>query len=1329
MDDETAGNSDDVFDYGELLHCLAEGALGTATDNPKRFSHVVLFDTMLDGVCRLDEEQEKEKVYSTLFDSGALSANYMSRRMFERLKCLLPRETMKKRRHHIRLADAVTEHVSDDVVELTLKFIGPNGMVKEYTGEFVVLQLESNDLIVGLPAMITHLWDFFVEAVESRSNSSPVTYPWQSSLNSMDDLRKPWASAPDGEEPEEIDSPLPVQFEYAHAFLGKPRVEAIKEYKDLWAEHVHPEFAKAEPVWELLGGKALEVFVPDNWEGIKGIKPLKINFRPDLPDRMKPKTRFINPRLYEAAEKEFKRLRGYFYEESRSPWASCLVMAPKATYPFIRFCGDYVEINKYIPTGHYYIPNVQYELDKIIMFKYFLDIDLTNAFHQIVLDPETAEKLSVQTPWGQFQPKFMPEGIGPGSGVLQETVRKIFEDFEDWCILMFDNALILAIDYQDAFQKLEKFIDRCIKHNVKLKFSKTWLGFEHVKFFGYDCEHTCYQLTDDRKKALMDIPFPTTGNRCKKMKSLMGVGVFFSPFVKNYTTHVAHLVDMTKPSFNWDEKTWKHNYRQEFEDFKLALQDSCKIFYPDYSLPWVLRTDASDYGVGAVLVQFFTREDGTVEEQVIAVTSKRFSEPATRWATIQKEGYGIFHGVHRFSYYLRGKEFIIETDHNNLQWMEASEVPMIVRWRIYLQSFPFQIRHIKGKNNVVADALSRLLMLHHVWLEDDIDTSTADHALATIQSVDVDELAPEQMDMLLLIHGDENDSLNGVFEKEELEEVVPTEVDPMQAEELFRQVHNGQQGHWGAEETWKRLNNLAPGHGLSIREVTELVKLCPNCQKNRRERASKLIPVARSLKPPHSRSAIGADSVMITPHGKQGEDHLLVVVNLFTKLTALYPAKGCTAQNLAQAIWSYWCTYGHTDMIISDKGSDFTSDLMRELTQLMGMRHVFSIVDKHSNGVERVNKEVVRHLRSMVFDRNVRDVFDDPTIIPSVQYILNTHVSSETGYSPFELTFGSMDKVYHEIFKDCTERPTHAFLQRLNENLKILCEASAQHQQALVRKRLPDESSPPQNLYKAGDLVLFDAGPKPNPKMASRHKGPFEVIRQRSNDVQVRDVNTGVVTEYSVGDLSPFFGSKNVAAQLALRDQEQHEVDCILSYRGNHDERYNCQFMVRFSDGDVRELTYTPDLRCEAFLNYCQSRRELYHITFDTALAKKFIRERNKQTISTVKPGDIAYVDLRVFGGRWYESLELPDWRNVTYVMEFQYTHWYMDKSFARNGYPDKNFSGTKTKISGKYILGGATDVWTTYKVWCFGETLNFDPSTMVLVSDELAATHPRILE
>jgi hypothetical protein len=96
---------------------------------------------------------------------------------------------------------------------------------------------------------------------------------------------------------------------------------------------------------------------------------------------------------------------------------------------------------------------VRHELEKIINYPIYLDIDLTNAFHQILLDRETAERLSVQTPWGQFQPRFMPEGIGPGSGVLQETVKKIYGDFGDWCILLFDNALLLATDYQDAYAK------------------------------------------------------------------------------------------------------------------------------------------------------------------------------------------------------------------------------------------------------------------------------------------------------------------------------------------------------------------------------------------------------------------------------------------------------------------------------------------------------------------------------------------------------------------------------------------------------------------------------------------------------------------------------------------------------------------------------------------------------------------------------------------------------------------------------------------------------------------------------------------------------------
>ena len=154
------------------------------------------------------------------------------------------------------------------------------------------------------------------------------------------------------------------------------------------------------PIIALLEGKGLDVFVPTSWEGITGLATLSLEFSDDLPARLKPKARKINPRMCDDEEKEFTRMRGYFYEESRSPWTSCLVIDPKATKPFIRICGDYVEMNKYIATGHYYIPTVRHKLDKIINYPLYLDIDLTNAFHQIPLHPDTMEKLSVQTPWG-----------------------------------------------------------------------------------------------------------------------------------------------------------------------------------------------------------------------------------------------------------------------------------------------------------------------------------------------------------------------------------------------------------------------------------------------------------------------------------------------------------------------------------------------------------------------------------------------------------------------------------------------------------------------------------------------------------------------------------------------------------------------------------------------------------------------------------------------------------------------------------------------------------------------------------------------------------------
>ena len=185
------------------------------------------------------------------------------------------------------------------------------------------------------------------------------------------------------------------------------------------------------------------------------------------------------------------------------------------------------------------------------------------------------------TPFGLKRPLYMPEGITPASGILQRTVMNIFSDFSEWTIALFDNLLVLCNGMDDGLDKLEKIIDRCHERNVVLKFSKSWIGFEEVKFFGYKVVSGKYELEEDRKQAVLDSPMP---KNAKGMQRFLGVGVFFNEFIPDYATEASKLYDMIKPTFNWNTSTWLEDYEAEFEKVKLALAGSVARYFPDYEL-------------------------------------------------------------------------------------------------------------------------------------------------------------------------------------------------------------------------------------------------------------------------------------------------------------------------------------------------------------------------------------------------------------------------------------------------------------------------------------------------------------------------------------------------------------------------------------------------------------------------------------------------------------------------------------------------------------------------------------------------------------------------
>ena len=578
-----------------------------------------------------------------------------------------------------------------------------NGEKHEIEETFLIFDMNGgNDAIIGLPTIVRKLLDLFVSMLyEANKLCSEIERDVVSNLfvDSSSAVDKgvpvePWSQPKDEIAQEDLETPLPGCFVDALHHMEKGVVEAELEYKALFSDHVAAEFAKTTEVIHLLETKGLGVFVPQNWDGVKGIV-VDIKFKPDMPSSMKPASRPIASKLFDTARVELNRLLQYHLRPSNSPVASPIVVAPKATAPFIRICGDYIKVNKFVVCDHYPTPIVLHELNKIMGFKVFVDLDMVNAYHQFRLSDHTSQMLSMQTPFGQFEPVFMPEGVSPASHVLQKAVTEIFGDFSAWTVVIFDNILILANDFQDAYMKMERVLDRCIERNIFLKFSKSWLGFDSAVYFGYLVRHNRYELTPERKKAITEIPFPTTP---KGMSSFLGKALYFRQFVPHFSSLTASLHDMTKEGFVWDQSTWTHDYKKDFAVLLESLANSFAIFYPDFTLAWFLRTDASKFGVGAVLLQQRVMPDGTSVMEPIGFASHKFSGAAQRWCTFEQEGFGIYFGVKAYDYFLRCKRFILETDHNNLRWIEASVVPKVMRWRIYLQSFDFFIVHISGKN-------------------------------------------------------------------------------------------------------------------------------------------------------------------------------------------------------------------------------------------------------------------------------------------------------------------------------------------------------------------------------------------------------------------------------------------------------------------------------------------------------------------------------------------------------------------------------------------------------------------------------------------------------
>ena len=940
------------------------------------------------------------------------------------------------------------------------------------------------------------------------------------------DIIFPWSQPIDELAPEEINTPDPTSFpDDILQLLTLNTDEARTIYNTDLETHVTPEMRAACPtIIDLLTSElAYDVFVPRKWTGIH-MPPYHLDTKPGLPEFLKAHTRPIREVLYKHAKAEFERMQTYFYVKSHSPIACPLVVAPKATAPFIRLCGDYRPINPFVSISQEPIPHVQQALSKAAGWKIFVDLDMTNSFHQIPLDDASSNLLSVSTPWGLYRPIFLPEGVGPASGILQSIVRKVFADFEDWIIVIFDNFLILASDYTDAASKLKQVLIRCRDNGLVLKMKKSWIGSTNVTFFGYEVHPGTWGLSQSRKASITAMIFPTTQ---KQMQSFLGAANFFHTHIPNYASWASSLYECTVTGFNWLKTTWTKDYIAIFEAFKTAISNSITLHFPDYSLPWIIRSDSSDHAVGAVLFQEYTDASNTITHQPISFASHKYSGAAVNWDTFKQEAYAIYYAVTAFSYYLRGKEFIVETDHRNLVWIESSQVPIVIRWRVLLQSYNFHIRHIKGTENTVADWLSRMYTV-----------------ITTNPILNVLEQQPTLQDM-------------------------------------FHTVHGHRSLHYGAKKTYLTLCQRYPGHGIALRVIQDMVAECPICQKDRLPFAT--IPSAAITETIlHHKRTIGMDHVSVTPPDEDGYIGLLLIVEHDTKYPTAYPVRDYTATTVATILFKHYCTYGAYDALYSDPGSAFTATVVQELNKWLNIPQKISLIGRHeSNGTEHVNGIFIGHLRRLVHDERLITRWASDTILPLINHALcNTPNSELGGFSPAELKFGTAD--HHRFNLPPPLPPGHSYgeyVNQLDHNLTTIRAITAQYQLELRQKRQAPTPQSQQNTYQPGDFILWNPKETKNSfrssKLSPNLLGPYTVTQQEGNNISCYHNQLNTQHKFHSDRVTPFIGSTTIAHDIGMLDKDEYVVDKIVSHRGAWNRLKSIELLVRWhgytSDSDSWE--------------------------------------------------------------------------------------------------------------------------------------------------------------